>query len=51
MPHFSASYPATDNKDPSAIFPASAVDVPNDGRARLMISSEVALRNRAKCPG
>lgn len=51
MHHFSPNYPATDNTDPSAIFPSATVDVPADGRARLMISSEIALRNRARCPG
>lgn len=49
MHHFHASYPAVANTDPGAVFPAAGVDVPNDGRARLMISAEVAIRNNAYC--
>lgn len=49
MAHFSASYPAAANSDPSAIFPSAGVNVPNDGRARVMSSTEIALRNPNYC--
>lgn len=46
MRHFSASYPAGANSDDSAIFPSAGLDVPSDGRARLMLSTEVAIRKQ-----
>lgn len=49
MPHFSANYPATTNSDGSAVFPAAGVNVPSDGRARQMLSTEIAIRNQRYC--
>jgi type IV pilus assembly protein PilW len=49
LTHFSPNYPAVANTDGSAIFPANGATVPADGRARLMLSKEIAVRNFAYC--
>jgi len=49
--HFGAGYSGTaaTNTDDSAFFPSAGTDVPNDGRARLLLSTDVGLRNPHYC--
>jgi len=47
--HFSASYPASTNTDPSAVFPAAGVNVPADNRLRKLYSSDITFRNFRWC--
>ncbi len=51
MAHFGAAYSGTaaSNTDDSAIFPSAGTDVPNDGRARMLLSTDVVLRNPHYC--
>jgi type IV pilus assembly protein PilW len=49
--HFGAGYSgvAATNTDDSALFPSAGTDVPNDGRKRLLLSTDVNLRNLNYC--